>query len=86
MLLAAEDFLRRGEAVRRFARRPHLTADGVPLNTLLDAWDELVSAVVLVELLFGRSSEAAHWARETANELRDVEQAIRAALEASDLS
>jgi len=86
MLLAAEDFLRRGEAVRRFARRPLRTTTNEALDALLDAWDDLVSAVMLVELLFGHNSEAAHWARETSNELRDVEEELRAALEArSDL-
>lgn len=83
MLQAAEDFLRRAEAVRRLARRPRDTAVGAPLDALLDGWDDLVSAVVLVELLFGRDSEAAHWAREASNELKDVEEEIRSALEAS---
>ena len=60
---------------------------GGPLDALLDAWDDLVSAVVLVELLFGRDSEAAHWAREASNELKDVEEELRSALEApSDLT
>jgi hypothetical protein len=87
MLLAAEDFLRRAEVVRRLARRPHDTAAGGPLGALLDAWDDLVSAVVLVELLFGRDSEAAHWAREASNELKDVEEELRSALEVpSDLT
>ncbi len=87
MLQAAEDFLRRAEAVRRLARRPRGTAAGEPLDALLDAWDDLVSAVVLVELLFGRDSEAAHWAREASNELKDVEEELRSALEApSDLT
>lgn len=87
MLQAAEDFLRRAEAVRRAARRPRGTAAGEPLDALLDAWDDLVSAVVLVELLFGRDSEAAHWAREASNELKDMEEELRSALEApSDLT
>ena len=87
MLQAAEDFLRRAEAVRRFARRPRSTAASEPLDVLLDAWDDLVSAVVLVELLFGHDSEAAHWARKTSNELKDVEEELRAALEThSDLT
>lgn len=87
MLQAAEDFLRRAEAVRRRARRPRGTAAGEPLDALLDAWDDLVSAVVLVELLFGHDSEAAHWAREASNELKDVEEELRSALEApSDLT
>jgi hypothetical protein len=87
MLQAAEDFLRRAEAVRRLARRPRGTAAGGPLEALLDAWDDLVSAVVLVELLFGRDSEAAHWAREASNELKDVAEELRSALEApSDLT
>ena len=87
MLQAAEDFLRRAEAVRRFARRPRNTAASEPLDALLDAWDDLVSAVVLVELLFGHDSEAAYWARETSNELKDVEEELRAALEThSDLT
>jgi hypothetical protein len=86
MLLAAEDFLRRGETVRRFVRRPHDTTTASPLDVLLDAWDELVPAVVLVELLFGRTSESAHWAREAANELSDVEKALRAAIEADSTS
>lgn len=78
MLLAAEDFLRRAEAVRRFARRPHSTAASEPLEVLLDAWDDLVSAAVLIELLFRHGSEAAHWARETVNELSDVAAELRA--------
>lgn len=82
MLQAAEDFLRRAEAVRRTARRPRGTAIGEPLDALLDAWDDLDSAVVLVELLFGRDSEAAHRAREASNELKDVEEELRAALDA----
>ncbi len=87
MLQAAEDFLRRAEAVRRLARRPRGTAAGEPLDALLDAWDDLVSAVVLVELLFGRDSEAAHWAREASNGLKDVEEELRSAVEApSDLT
>jgi hypothetical protein len=87
MLQSAEDFLRRAEAVRRLARRPRGTAAGEPLDALLDAWDDLVAAVVLVELLFGRDSEAAHWAREASNELKDVEEELRSALEApSDLT
>jgi hypothetical protein len=85
MLLAAEDLLRRGETVRRFARRPHRTDDNEPIDRMLDAWDEFASAVALVELLFGHSSEAAYWAREAGNELRDVEQGIRASLGASEL-
>jgi hypothetical protein len=85
MLQAAEDFLRRAEAVRRVARRPRDTT-GEPLDALLNAWDDLASAVILVELLFGRDSEAAHWARETANELKDVEEELRAALESSALT
>lgn len=87
MLQAAEDFLRRAEAVRQAARRPRGTAAGEPLDALLDAWDDMVSAVVLVELLYGRDSEAAHWAREASNELKDVEEELRSALEApSDLT
>jgi len=87
MLQAAEDFLRRAEAVRRLARRPRGTAADGPLDALLDAWDDLVSAVVLVELLFGRDSEAAHWAREASNELKDAEEKLRSALEVpSDLT
>jgi hypothetical protein len=79
MLQAAEDFLRQAETTRRAARRPRGTGAG-PLGALLDAWDELVSAVVLVELLFGHDSEAAYWARETSNELKDVEDELRTAL------
>jgi hypothetical protein len=80
MLQVAEDFLRRAEAVRRFARRPRGTASE-PIDALLDAWDDLASAVVLVELLFGHDSEAAYWATETGNELKDVEQELRTAVE-----
>jgi hypothetical protein len=79
MLQAAEDFLRRAEA----ARRPRGTAVGEPLDALVEAWDDMVSAVILVELLFGRDSEAAHWAREASNELKDVEGELRAELEGS---
>jgi hypothetical protein len=80
MLLAAEDFIRYGEAVRRFARHPHGTAATNPLDVLQAAWDDLVAAVALVQLLFGHDSEAAHWARETANELSDMEKELRAAI------
>jgi len=84
MFVAAEDFLRRAEEVRRRARRP---AAGLPpsqaLELLLTAWDQLVSAVILIELLYGKDSEAAHWAREATSELSDVEETLRTAVEAS---
>jgi hypothetical protein len=87
MFVAAEDFLRRAEAVRRRARPPPA---GLPryqaLDLLLTAWDQLVSAVILVELLYGKDSEAAHWAREATSELSDVEETLRTAIEASPAS
>jgi hypothetical protein len=89
MLQAAEDFLRRAEAARRLVRRPRSTAAEEPLDALLDAWDDLVSATIMIELLFGHDSEAAYWAREASNELKDVEEELRAVLDAhsnSDLT
>jgi hypothetical protein len=56
MLQAAEDFLRRAEAARRLVRRPRSTTAEEPLDALLDAWGDLVSAVILIELLFNRDS------------------------------
>ncbi|HUL27120.1 MAG TPA: hypothetical protein VLW44_15285 [Streptosporangiaceae bacterium] len=80
MFVAAEDFLRRAETVRRRARRP---PEGMPqyqaLELLLTAWDQLVSAAIVIELLFGKNSEAAHWAREVTSELSAGEDSLRAA-------
>ena len=79
MFVAAEDFLRRAETVRRRAGHP---PDGMPqyqaLELLLTAWDQLVSAAILIELLFGKNSEAAHWAREVTSELSEAEDSLRA--------
>jgi hypothetical protein len=84
MFVAAEDFLRRAQEVRRRARHPPA---GLPpaqaLELLLTAWDQLVSALILIELLYGKDSEAAHWAREATTELSDVEETLRTAIEAS---
>ena len=80
MFVAAEDFLRRAEEVRRRARHPPA---GLPqyqaLEFLLAAWDQLVSASIVIELLFGKSSETARWAREVTSELADANEALRAA-------
>jgi hypothetical protein len=78
MLLAAEDFLRRAETMRALARGPGAETSGESVTLLLRAWDDLVPAVILVELLFGHDSDAAIEAREVGNELRDVERALRA--------
>src|SRR5258708_3260447 len=72
ILLAAEDFLRRAETVRRFARRPHGSGADNPLELLKGAWDDLVPSVIMIELLFGQGSEATQWAQTASNELGEV--------------
>lgn len=72
ILLAAEDFLRRAETVRRFARRPHGAGADEPLELLEGAWDNLVPSVIMIELLFGQGSEATRWAQMAGKELSEV--------------
>jgi hypothetical protein len=72
ILLAAEDFLRQAETVRRFARRPHGSGADEPVELLKNAWDDLVPSVIMIELLFGHESEATQWAQTAGNELGEV--------------
>jgi hypothetical protein len=66
ILLAAEDFLRQAETVRRLARRPHGSGADDPLELVKGAWDDLVPSVIMIELLFGQ------WAQTAGNELSEV--------------
>jgi hypothetical protein len=72
ILLAAEDFLRQAETVRRLARRPHGSGADDPLELVKGAWDDLVPSVIMIELLFGQGSEVTQWAQTAGNELSEV--------------
>lgn len=75
MLRAAEDFLVTAEHFRRRIRHP----DQPPLEALRSlgpAWDDLIPAVTLIDLLYGADSQPAHYARCTANEFSDIPEAL----------
>jgi hypothetical protein len=63
--------------VRRHARRPQANLSEA-LRLLQAAWDDLVSPVGLVELLYGYDSLPAGLARVVGNELRDAVDALSA--------
>lgn len=74
---SAEEFLRAAEAVRRQARKPQARPPDAIL-LLQSAWDNHVTPINLVELVYGCDSWAAGLARVVGNELADAVDTLQA--------